>query len=98
MIVIQVLIAKSHNLLREEIGLAVYNMAATDFPGYFASFLPAFLAATGQLDDSQRQILAAGFRPETDLPTFAASLDRFVTDLRFYQTVNSSLPSGAVRF
>ncbi len=90
--------AKSHNLLREEIGQAVYNMAATDFPGFFASFLPAFLAGTGQLDHNQRQILAAGFSQETDLPTFSASLDRFVTDLRVYQTLNSSLPTGAVRF
>jgi hypothetical protein len=94
-----VLLAKSHNLLREEIGLAVYSMAATDFPGFFARFLPAYLAATPQLDDSQRQmLLATGFRQETDLPTFAASLERFVTDIRFYQTVNSSLPSGAVKF
>lgn len=95
---LQVLVAKSHNLLREEIGLTVYNMAATDFPGFFSNFLPAFLTATGQLDDNQRQILAAAFRQDTDLPTFAASLDRFVTDLRVYQTLNSSLPSGAVRF
>jgi hypothetical protein len=93
-----VLVAKSHNLLREEIGQAVYNMAATDFAGFFVRFLPAFLAGTPQLDDNQRQILAAGFRQETDVPTFAASLDRFVSDLRFYQTVNSSLPSGAVKF
>jgi hypothetical protein len=93
-----VLVAKSHNLLREEIGLAVYNMAATDFPGFFASFLPAFLAAQEQLDPNQRAILAAAFSQQTDIPTFAASLDRFVTDLRVYQTLNSSLPAGAVRF
>ena len=53
----QVLIAKSHNLLREEIAIAAYNMAATDFPAFFDKFLPHFLRnCTQQLIDENQQV------------------------------------------
>jgi len=95
---VQVLIAKSHNLLREEVAVAIYNMACIDFPAFFDKFLPHFLLNTGQLDENQRGIMARGFARDTDLPTFVSNLGRFVNDLRFYQMMNSSLPSGSVKF
>ena len=97
---IQVLITKSHNLLREEIGIACYNMAATDFPAFFHKFLPHFVShCTAQLiDTNQQSILVEGFTQETDLPSFVANLGKFVNDVRFYQNINSSLPSGTVTF
>ena len=95
---LQALLAKSHNLLKEEIGAAVYNMSSTDFPVFFGKFIPQFLSGLEQLDDNQRHILSESFRPDTDLPSFQANLDRFITDLRYYQLVNASLPQGSVKF
>lgn len=96
---LQVLVAKSHNLLREEIAVAIFNMASIDFAAFFDKFLAHFLVNTEPLDDNQRQLLAQqGFPRDTDLPTFVANLGRFINDLRFYQTMNSSLPGGSVSF
>ena len=95
---LQALIAKSHNLLKEEIGAALFNMSSTDFPVFFGKFIPQFLVGVDHLDDNQRQILAEGFHPETDLPSFQANLDKFINDLRYYQLVNASLPQGSVKF
>jgi len=96
----QVLIAKSHNLLREEIAIAAYNMAATDFPAFFDKFLPHFLRNCTQqlIDENQQGMLVQGFAKETDLPSFVSNLAKFVNDVRFYQTINSSLPSATVNF
>lgn len=95
---IRALINKSHNLLKDEIGAAVYNMGATDFPVFFSKFIPQFVTGMQGLDDNQRQILADNFHHDTDLPSFMGNLDRFVTDLRYYQLVNNSLPQGTVKF
>ena len=78
--------------------MAIYNMSSTDFPVFFGKFVPQFLSGVEKLDDSQRQILADSFQPVTDLPSFQASLDRFINDLRYYQLVNASLPQGSVEF
>ena len=95
---LQALISKSHNLLKEEIGSAVFNMGSTDFPTFFGKFIPQFLRGIDTLDEGQRQILAGSFKPECDLPSFLANLDRFINDLRYYQLVNASLPQGSVKF
>ena len=95
---LRALIAKSHHLLKEEIGTAVYNLASTDFPVFFQKFIPQFLSSVSVLDDNQRQILAETFAPDNDLPSFLNNLDRLVTDLRYYQLVNLSLPQGTVKF
>jgi hypothetical protein len=42
-VLLQVLVHKSHDLLQEEIGIAIYNMASVDFEGFFSAFLPEFL-------------------------------------------------------
>ncbi|XP_069921038.1 exportin-6-like [Oryctolagus cuniculus] len=45
-VLLQVLVHKSHDLLQEELGIAIYNMASVDFDGFFAAFLPEFLTVT----------------------------------------------------
>ena len=95
---LQALIAKSHNLLKDEIGTALYNMSSTDFTVFFTKFIPQFLIGVEHLDNNQKQILAEGFKPDTDLPSFLSNLDRFINDLRYYQLVNASLPQGSVKF
>jgi len=97
-VLLEVLIARSHNLLKDEICVAVYNMAAVDFPAFTAKFLPHFLTSQAQLDDNQRHILANAFRADTDLPSFGSNLDRFVTDVRFYRLLNASLSAATVKF
>ena len=96
-VLVKVLVSKSHNLLRDEITLAVYNMASTDFPAFFEKFLPHLLVTVGSLDENQQGMLVQGFNKDTDLPSFMSNLTRFCNDLRFYQNLNTSLPSGSVK-
>jgi len=94
---LRALVANSHNLLREEVAVAVFHMAATDLRTFHADFLPQLLASLDGLDANQRAVLAAAFRPEEDMPSFLASIDRLVTDTRHYQLVNSSLDQPPVK-
>ena len=72
-----------------------HNMAIVDFPSFHQKFLPQFLSG---LDDNQKQVLATAFKTDTDLPSFGANLERFVTDLRYYGLCNACLPGGSVKF
>ena len=96
-VLIQVLVAKSHNLLREEIGVCVFHMAITDLSSFSATFLPSLLQRFEGLDDNQRQCLLGAFRAESDLPSFLSSIERLVTDTRYYQLVNASVDQQPVR-
>lgn len=59
---VQVLVSKSHNLLREEIAMSIFNMASVDLPAFFDKFLPHLLSGTEQLDENQRSILLQGIK------------------------------------
>ncbi|KAE8579138.1 hypothetical protein XENTR_v10023922 [Xenopus tropicalis] len=96
-VLLQVLIHKSHDLLQEEIGIAVYNMASVDFSTFFSAFLPEFLTGCQGLDTSQKGVLARNFKMERDLPSFTQSVHRLVNDLRYYRLCNDSLPPGTVK-
>ncbi|XP_063286605.1 exportin-6 isoform X1 [Pelobates fuscus] len=96
-VLLQVLIHKSHDLLQEEIGIAVYNMASVDFSTFFSSFLPEFLGSCEGLDSGQKNVLARNFKMERDLPSFTQSVHRLVNDLRYYRLCNASLPPGTVK-
>ncbi|KAG9470639.1 hypothetical protein GDO78_017129 [Eleutherodactylus coqui] len=96
-VLLQVLIHKSHDLLQEEIGIAVYNMASVDFSTFFSAFLPEFLAGCQGLDSGQKNVLARNFKMERDLPSFAQCVHRLVNDLRYYRLCNDSLPPGTVK-
>lgn len=63
-VLLQVLLHKSHDLLQDDITLALYNMAAVDFPAFYSSFLPEFLNGCQGLDPHQRTTLARHFTPE----------------------------------
>lgn len=63
-VLLQVLLHKSHDLLQDDITLALYNMAAVDFPAFYTSFLPEFLNGCQGLDPHQRTTLARNFTPE----------------------------------
>ncbi|XP_072916163.1 exportin-6 isoform X3 [Hemitrygon akajei] len=96
-VLLQVLVHKSHDLLQEEIGIAVYNMASVDFSSFYAAFLPQFLANCDGIDSNQRTVLGRNFKMDRDLPSFTQSVHRLVNDLRYYRLCNGSLPPGTIK-
>uniref|UniRef100_A0A4W4GQB2 Importin N-terminal domain-containing protein n=1 Tax=Electrophorus electricus TaxID=8005 RepID=A0A4W4GQB2_ELEEL len=96
-VLLQVLLHKSHDLLQDDITLALYNMAAVDFPAFYSSFLPEFLSGCQGIDPHQRTTLTRNFTPERDLPSFSQGVYRLVNDLRFYRLCNGSLPPGTLK-
>lgn len=91
-VLLQVLVHKSHDLLQEEIGIAIYNMASVDFDGFFAAFLPEFLTGCDGVDANQKNVLGRNFKMDRDLPSFTQNVHRLVNDLRYYRLCNHSLP------
>lgn len=55
----------SHELLREEISVAVYAMASPDFDVFFLQFLPNYLLNSQGVEDNQRLVLKNGFSNDT---------------------------------
>ncbi|KAK5856463.1 hypothetical protein PBY51_008055 [Eleginops maclovinus] len=96
-VLLQVLLHKSHDLLQEEITVAIYNMACVDFDAFYSAFMPEFLNGCQGVDASQRSVLARNFKLERDLPSFTQSVQRLVNDLRYYRLCNSSLPTGTIK-
>ena len=96
-VLLQVLVNNSHNLLKDEITSALYNMASVDFNVFFNEFLLQFLDSQ-ELDSNQKQMLRTSFKTDTDMPTFNSNMNRFIGDLRYYKTCNASLPIGSVKF
>ncbi|XP_021575052.1 exportin-6 [Carlito syrichta] len=96
-VLLQVLVHKSHDLLQEEIGIAIYNMASVDFDGFFAAFLPEFLTSCDGVDANQKNVLGQNFKMDWDLPSFTQNVHRLVNDLRYYRLCNDSLPPGTVK-
>ncbi|XP_063983905.1 exportin-6 isoform X2 [Diachasmimorpha longicaudata] len=80
-----VLIHRSHNLLADDIAVAIHNLAGVDINWFFSHFLPTFLAGCEGLDDVQRATLLENFDKSTDQPTLTRSVLRIVSDLRCYQ-------------
>ena len=60
----QVLMHKSHDLLRDEIIFAIYHMANVDFSAFFKQFLPEFLSKMDDLDSNQREKLQITFKDD----------------------------------
>uniref|UniRef100_A0A672YFB1 Importin N-terminal domain-containing protein n=1 Tax=Sphaeramia orbicularis TaxID=375764 RepID=A0A672YFB1_9TELE len=96
-VLLQVLLHKSHDLLQEEITVAIYNMASVDFDAFYSAFMPEFLNGCQGVDTNQRAVLARNFKLEQDLPSFTQSVQRLVNDLRYYRLCNSSLPTGTIK-
>ena len=96
-VLLQVLVNNSHNLLKEEITSALYNMASVDFNVFFNDFLIQFLDSQ-ELDTNQKLMLKTSFKTDTDMPTFSSNMNRYIGDLKYYKTCNASLPAGSVKF
>ncbi|XP_062340396.1 exportin-6 isoform X1 [Osmerus eperlanus] len=96
-VLLQVLLHRSHDLLQEEVALAIYNMASVDFEVFYSVFMPEFLNGCQGVDSNQRVVLGRNFKLEKDLPSFTQSVHRLINDLRYYRLCNSSLPTGTVK-
>ena len=97
-VLVKVLVSRSHNLLRDEISLAVYNMASTDFPAFFNKFIPHFLGSLGGgggdcvvLDENQQSMLSSGFNRDTDLPSFVSNMTRYKKNKCSYWSIELKL-------
>ena len=62
---LNVLTNGSHELLKEEIGLAIYAMASPDFEAFFQHLLPSYLLSVQGIEDYQRLALKSGFTNDT---------------------------------
>ena len=69
-VLLQVLLHKSHDLLQEEIVVAIYNMASVDFDAFYSAFMPEFLNSCQGVDSGQRGVLARNFKLERVRTTF----------------------------
>nr|CAD7198069.1 unnamed protein product [Timema douglasi] len=96
-VLLHTLLNKSHSLLGDDIAVAIYNMAAVDFPAFHDAFIPHFLRTTSGLDDNQRTILQRNFKRDTDLPSFTQNILRLMNDMRCYRLCNASLPANSVK-
>lgn len=61
-VLLTALIAKSHNLLQEEIIAAIYNMVSSNFDVFFTQFIPHYLMNVDGLRDHQRSQLHQNFK------------------------------------
>ncbi|XP_057374347.1 exportin-6-like [Daphnia carinata] len=87
---LNVLTNGSHELLREEVGLAIYAMASPDFEVFFQQFLPTYLLNCQGIEDYQRIALKNAFTNDTDLPSFTQNVHRLTNDLRCFRSTNIS--------
>lgn len=79
------LVDGSHGTLKEEIADTLFAVAENNLGHFCSDFLPAFLAQI--TDPAEAAQIAARFSRENDLPTFAASLDKMVADIRFVKSL-----------
>nr|CAD7394157.1 unnamed protein product [Timema cristinae] len=96
-VLLHTLLNKSHSLLGDDIAVAIFNMAAVDFPAFHDAFIPHFLRTTSGLDDNQRTILQRNFKRDMDLPSFTQNILRLMNDMRCYRLCNASLPANSVK-
>ena len=61
-VLLQVLVRRSHDLLQEEIAIALYNMASADFDKFYQRFLPEFLTGCEGLYAEQKAELSKSFK------------------------------------
>lgn len=81
---LNVLADGSHELLREEIGLAIYAMASPDFEGFFQHLLPSYLLHCQGIEDYQRLQLKSSFSNDMVIMTDLDKVEFFIFMLMFF--------------
>lgn len=76
-----VLLGRSHELLRDAILVALYNLAAVDFAIFVGQFVPGFVADAQGGGEVDQACIAQQLGSELDMPTFTVNLEVFMSDL-----------------
>eukprot|EP00038_Savillea_parva_P031793 m.90509 g.90509 ORF g.90509 m.90509 type:complete len:1089 (+) comp9865_c0_seq1:735-4001(+) len=82
---LNVMVAKTHALLEEEICDLLYELGRSDWSAFYTVALPTVLSSLQGLDDTHRQQLASQFRQVDDKPSFVEQLHEFCVDLAHFQ-------------
>jgi hypothetical protein len=78
----KVLLSKTHDLLRDEIILALHHMASVTWEGFFSHTLPGVVGLL--LPPQFKEPLLRGFTTATDSPTFSLNTNRLINDANYY--------------
>lgn len=82
-------VAKTHELQRDDSISALHTIASVSWQGFLGSFLPAFAEQLPNLRPEQRQAVLAPFAAgDTDLPTFSACWVAFANDYAHFSKAN----------
>ena len=63
-VLLGVLVNQTHNLLKDEIVVSIYNMASVNFDLFYSNFLPHFLLKSEGITDNQKSELLENFKTE----------------------------------
>ncbi|CAF3753410.1 unnamed protein product [Adineta steineri] len=93
-LLLSVLLARSHELCRDDIISTLFYILTNDNTNNFAYFIHNYLDQSNIqtiLNDKHKRLLTETYgRNETDLPSFTQNLNDFIHDYRHYTTTNSS--------
>jgi len=87
---------KSHNLLRDSLIVAIYNLASINIESFYTQLVPQYLAfhGGGRLSSRKDSLLNAlgNYR---DLPTFTLRMNQFLNDATYYYQTSAAVPTLA---
>ncbi|UJR28072.1 hypothetical protein I4U23_009328 [Adineta vaga] len=93
-LLLSVLLARSHELCRDDIISTLFYILTNDNTNNFAHFIHNYLSQTSIqtiLNDKHKRVLVENYsRNELDLPSFTQNINDFIHDYRHYTTTNSS--------
>ncbi|CAF0787699.1 unnamed protein product [Adineta steineri] len=93
-LLLSVLLARSHELCRDDIISTLFYILTNDNTNNFAYFIHNYLDQSNIqtiLNDKHKRLLTETYgRNEMDLPSFTQNLNDFIHDYRHYTTTNSS--------
>ena len=79
------LVEKSHDLMRDDILMAVFNMYSNDADRFYSVILSDFVQSYSNLPTQCHQDIVAYLRPVQDAPSFTEQMGRLVDDIAFYR-------------
>ncbi|XP_065065498.1 exportin-6-like [Rhopilema esculentum] len=91
------LVNQSHDLLKEDIIITIHTMASVDLRAFNSEFMQHYLLRCQGITDHQKSDMLKAFQNQEDLPSFITALQRFFSDFRYYQLINSSIPNSPLR-
>ncbi|KAG5885493.1 Exportin-6 [Gonioctena quinquepunctata] len=96
-VLLNCLLHKSQTSLSEDIQVAVYNMVAVNFEGFFSTFLRQYIQNMKGVSPQQCEALLGNFvhNHDSDMPTFVHNLQRFINEAQHHRACNMSSSSSS---